>query len=65
MKNSAQNTGIFHSKWNYDNDLFPISTKDFIAHKGKDPTLSSNSLFKYDTQDRLISAKGIGDDTSS
>ena len=64
-ESSAQTKGLFHTRWNYDNDLFPISTNDHSGNSISDVTLSGNSIFTYDSQGRLSSTSGTGDVSSS
>ncbi|MGY3803744.1 polymorphic toxin-type HINT domain-containing protein [Pigmentibacter ruber] len=56
--NSA-NSGYFHTRWKYNNDLFPIETKDFSTFVDKSISLAGNSKFSYDQQGRLKSSEGF------
>jgi RHS repeat-associated protein len=64
-ESAAQPTGLFHTRWNYDKDLFPISTNDHSGNSVSHASLSGNSLFTYDSQGRLSSTRGVGDVSSS
>ncbi|BBH53573.1 FG-GAP repeat domain-containing protein [Fluviispira sanaruensis] len=56
---------LFHSRWDYDKDLFPISSTDLSRNIISNAALSGNSLFSYDAQGRLASTQGIGDESHS
>lgn len=56
---------LAHTRWTYDNDLFPISTRDLSGNKVLNASLSTNSLFTYDSQGRLSSTRGMGDENQS
>ena len=44
--------GLYHQRWEYDKDLYPISTKDMSGQQ-VDPIFTGNSQFSYDELGRL------------
>ncbi|KAB8027422.1 FG-GAP-like repeat-containing protein [Fluviispira multicolorata] len=56
---------LFHNRWDYDKDLFPISSTDLRGNIISNAALSGNSLFSYDVQGRLASTQGIDDESHS
>lgn len=49
--------GLFHQRWGYDKDVFPISTVDASGQQ-VDALFSGNSQFAYDDLGRLQQSKG-------
>ncbi|KAB8030736.1 FG-GAP-like repeat-containing protein [Fluviispira multicolorata] len=62
---SQQNNGLFHSQWQYDKDLFPISSTDLTGNTVANAALSGNSVFSYDSQGRLSTTQGVGNEGTS